>query len=278
MTKPLLMPTELRLGLVPYLNVLPLAEGLDAHIPRNQWTSAIPRELAELLSAGEIDGATLPTFEVLRAGSYEVMPRCAIACDGPVRSVQIFSKVPLQDARRILLDRSSLTSANLTRVLVADLLQTTPELETSAEPIRADFDWRGAPYDAFLVIGDVALEWEHDFPHQLDLGVGWKELTGLPFVFALWAFRPGLLWTPESIGLFRHCRESGERNAAAIARRHAGSHGLSEENLAHYLTHSVRYDLGPREWEAVGKYARRLARLGLVSGDAPRLLGPTPGP
>lgn len=264
--------SRLRLGVVPYLNVLPLLEGLEAHIPRSRWIAATPRELCGLLGGGEIDVATLPVFEVLRARDYAVLPGCAIAADGPVRSVQLFSRVPLGEIRSVLLDRSSVTSVNLGKILLRDLLEIDPVLLTSDAPIRAqerDFHRRG--FDAALVIGDVALQWEDAFPHRLDLADGWKRLTGLPFVFAVWAARPLAPLSATDLRAFVDARRRGEATAAAIAAREAGAHEIPVPSLVQYLTEAIRYELSDRMLAGLEEYRRRAVAHGLLDADTPAI-------
>jgi len=266
---------NLRLGLVPYLNILPLVEGLDAYVPSDRWVRATPRELGSLLSAGEIDVATLPMAEILRNGTYRVLAGCAIASDGPVRSVQIFSKVPLAEVRTILLDRSSLTSVCLARIVLRDMLGISPAEKTSDEPIRTSFDWRSAAEDAFLVIGDTALSWEHEFPHRLDLGSAWKSLTGLPFVYAAWAVRANVRVEAETASAFVRCRRAGQANVARLAAEWEGHSGMTRGSLESYLRDAIRYELSEAEIQGIDEFRRRMVTHGLVpAGTQPiRILG-----
>lgn len=255
----------LNVGLVPYLNVLPLAEGIEHFFPR--IVRATPRDLAAMLAAGEIDVATLPAFDLLRAG-HVLLPHGAIACDGPVRSVQLYSRVPLGDIRRVLLDRSSLTSVHLARILWRELLNIDPAAETSAEPIAPDFDLAASGFDAAVVIGDAALAMEHRFPHALDLGEGWKRLTGLPFVFAAWVARAGIAIPAEAVDALRACRDAGKKAAADIARRHVAQHP-SVDDLEGYLTRSIRYNLGVRELAALDLFRGKLIAHGMLDPQTP---------
>lgn len=255
----------LNVGLVPYLNVLPLAEGIERFFPR--VVRATPRDLAAKLAAGEIDIATLPAFDLLRAG-HVLLPHGAIACDGPVRSVQLYSRVPLGEIRRVLLDRSSLTSVHLARILWRELLNIDPAAETSAEPIAPDFDLAVSGFDAAVVIGDAALAMEHRFPHSLDLGEGWKGLTGLPFVFAAWVARAGIAVPAEAVDALRACRDAGRKAAADIARRHAAAHPAVRD-LEGYLANSIRYELGVRELAALDLFRRKLIAHGMLDEATP---------
>ncbi|MDX1971215.1 MAG: menaquinone biosynthesis protein [Candidatus Sumerlaeia bacterium] len=278
---------EIRLGIVPYLNVLPLLEGLDLSIPRENWHYGVPRELAALLGERRVDFATMPIFEVLRAGgNYKLLGKCSISCDGPVRSVRLFSHKPLKEARHVLLDRSSLTSAHLAMILCREYLQISPRFTTSELPIGFDFDLASTNYDAVLVIGDVALGWMDSFPHELDLGAAWKELTGLPFVFAGWA-----CWKDQPIPrglqeLFVGARKLGERQVYEIAKRHAHQphqtpppHIQTSGNLktaqrelrdlVEYLSLALRYNLRDTQRQGIELYRRKLIEHKLLPENTP---------
>lgn len=261
----IMAPFALRLGVVPYLNVLPLIEGIEACFP--PVLRATPRDLAAMLASGQIDAATLPTFDLLRSG-HVLLPGCAIACDGRVRSVQLFSRVPLQDVRRVLLDRSSLTSVHLARILWRELLGIEPEAATSAEPIAPDFDLAASGFDGAVVIGDSALAWERRFPHALDLGEGWKRLTGLPFVFAAWVARAGADVPAAAIDALCACRDRGERSVEAIARRHAPGEAAVAD-LVDYLSRAIRYRLGDSEIAAMELFREKLLAHGMLDAATP---------
>jgi chorismate dehydratase len=256
----------LRLGIVPYLNVLPLLETLADSFPESGWTRAIPSRLREMLLRGEIDVATLPIFEAFRLPGATVLEGAAIGSDGPVRSVQIFSEVPLAEVRTLALDASSRTSVHLARILCEDQLGVSPEYLPTAQPIGAADTPRRLGADAAVVIGDTALRWEGSYPHHLDLGEGWRRLTGLPFVFAAWVVRPGLTLAPGQHEAFVLARCHGEIMAREIAARHCGDGGI--ERLDQYLTEAVRYPLATHQQEGIEEFRRRLAARGLVPADA----------
>ncbi len=268
----------LSLGIVPYLNMLPLVEGLERDFPEENWIRATPRELAGLLAAGEVDLAAVSTFEALRRGDeYSVVGGAAIGSDGPVRSVALYSKVPIERIRTIQLDRASLTSVHLLRVLAHDYLGLDPEYALSPEPLDPAMEWRHDPHDAYLAIGDTALAWEEAFPHRLDLGAAWKDMTGLPFVFAAWFVRRGLALRPEEAAALTEARRRGEQSVDAIVGRlsekTAASHG-GRESLRQYLGSAIRYRLGEREWQGLVAYKERLGAMGLLPRDLamPRLV------
>lgn len=263
----------LRLGIVPYLNVLPLLEGLDRDFPAGNWVRATPRELAEMLEAQAIDVAIVSSHEGLRrAPAYRLVPGACIGSEGPVRSVMLYSKVPLAHARTVLLDRASLTSIHLCRILLAERHGLLPEFHTAPEPLTRFHPWEDLEEDAFLVIGDAALALRGKFPFQLDLGEAWKQHTGLPFVFAAWWVRQGLELLPSEAAAFARARESGTANIHRVVAR------LSPEELipyggiagvADYLRNAIRFELGARELEGLELFRTKLLRHGLLpSGKA----------
>ncbi|HMX61687.1 MAG TPA: menaquinone biosynthesis protein [Candidatus Sumerlaeota bacterium] len=264
------MIRPLRLGVVPYLNVLPLLEGLDADYPKTNWLAATPRRLAELLAGGEIDVAMVSIFEaLLHADKYRIVPGVAIGCDGPVRSVALHSKVPLKEIKTVLLDRASLSSANLVQILCRELLNIDPQFHVSENPFAPGFDWKTDSHDALLVIGDTALAWEHAFPHRLDLGMGWKELTGLPFVFAAWVAREGLEVSRDEVNAFVKAKDRGIANAEVIADRYVGEAGhewVTRESAREYLTSAIKYDLGEWEREGLILFRQKLVEHRLLGG------------
>ncbi|MCB2156951.1 menaquinone biosynthesis protein [bacterium] len=260
--------SNLRLGIVPYLNVLPLLRGLDDRFPQENWIRATPRELGGQMAAREIDVATLPIFEALRAQTYWIVPGCAIACDGPVRSVRIVSLKPLTQIRSLLLDRSSLTSVHLAQILTKELLEIDPVLETSSEPLPREFDLAASGFDAAVVIGDVALDWEDRFEHTLDFGQGWKDLTGLPFVFAAWVARQDVDLSPADLEAFVEARQRGEREVWTIAQEAADASDRPVQDLVNYLGRAIRFRLGEQEIVAIDEFRRRLIRHDLLPASA----------
>lgn len=269
-----MLTTSLRLGIVPFLNVQPLLEGLGQTYPEANWCRATPRELAALLERGQVDVATLPIFEALRGTGYRLVPGCAIASDGPVRSVQLYSKVPLSRIQAVLMDRRSLTSVHLAQVLFARPGQL---WRLSPEPIAEGHDFAADPHDAFVLIGDLALRLEKAFPHSIDLGAAWRERTGLPFVFAAWTIREGLQLTPDDLAAFVSARERGEAACDHITRRDAPLFGVPPERAADYLGKAIRFRLGARELEAISAFRQLLIQGGFLpaSSGEPRLFEPT---
>ena len=254
--------TALRLGAVSYLNTKPLVYGLDAIPEQFAVRYDVPAKCAALLHAGQVDLGLIPAIEFLRgAEDYWIVPGVAIASEGEVASVAVFSKKPIEQVKSIALDLSSRTSVALTRILCAKRWDIAPVF-TAADP---DLDAMLAGADAALVIGDPALEIDAAARGLLkvDLGAEWDGLTGLPFVYAMWTGRADAA-SPDQCRALQAARSLGEANLPAIARDVSGGDAVREDRTLVYLRDNLKYGLGERE--AAG--LRRFHELGVEVGLA----------
>jgi len=249
-----------RLGAVSYLNTRPLVRGLEARPDLFTLRFDIPSVCAALLHAGEVDLGLIPAVEYLR-GDYAIVPGVAIGSDGPVSSVAIFTKVPMEQVRTLALDTSSRTSAALTRVLCAHLWHIAPVF-TPADPA---VETMLASNDAALVIGDNALDIDGSGlgATKVDLGEAWKAMTGLPFVYAVWTGRPDAL-DREQVAAMQEARARGEREVAAIARETSGGRAEVERRNLGYLRDTLRYGLGQREIAGLERFHALAVELGIA--------------
>lgn len=246
------------MGAVQYLNTRPLVHGLAARGVDVVYD--LPSRLADRLSAGLLDVALIPSIELFRGNGYRVVSNACIGCRGPVMSVKLFFRTVPARVERLAVDEGSRTSGTLARILLAERHGVTPRIE--ALPIGAGLDDTTA--DAVLLIGDRAIG-SHRGSFQLvwDLGDEWCRWTGLPFVFAVWAARPGVAVSGID-QLLEEARDSGRANLAAIAAVEAAPHGLTVPQCLGYLRDNLHYDLGPPEREALSVFYRRAKALELA--------------
>jgi len=257
--------TPLRLGAVSYLNTKPLVYGLDAIPEQFDLRFDVPAKCATLLHDGHVDLGLIPAIEFLRGPEdYWIVPGVAIASEGDVASVAVFSKKPIARVESIALDLSSRTSVALTRIMCAKRWGIAPAF-TPAEPDLAAMLERA---DAALVIGDPAMAIDAGALglHKVDLGGEWHALTGLPFVYAMWTGRQGAASSSQCAAL-RTAREQGEANLPRIADRVGAGDAARAERALRYLRDNLKYGLGERE--AAG--LRRFHELGVELGLAPAL-------
>jgi chorismate dehydratase len=253
----------LRIGVVSYLNARPLYYGLQARLPAARLALDVPSRLAEGLEAGSLDVALIPSIEYLRdeARRYAIVPNLAIAARGPVRSVRLFSRVPFAKVDRLALDDGSRTSHALARIWLGEAHGVRPRV---VEPLPLGVSPLESTADAVLVIGDRAMAVpEGSFAESADLGQAWFELTGLPFVFALWVARRGVeLGALPAILL--DCKADGLAHAGELAREHGPRLGLTVAECIAYLTRNLSYDLGEAELLGLRLFASKSRALGLA--------------
>jgi chorismate dehydratase len=254
---------RVRLGAVEYLNARPLVYGLDRHAGRFDVRFDIPARCAELLHGGQVDVGLVPSIEYLRGESYVAVPGVAIGSDGRVASVAVFSHQPIERIRTVALDASSRTSAALFRVLCAHHFGIAPEVRVMPpEPERML-----AACDAAMLIGDVALLFDHEAAgvQKTDLGLAWQAYAGLPFVYAFWFGRPGLLTAGDIAALGEACR-IGVEHAEEVARQHFPDDPVRAAIGARYLRDNVDFGFAERELAGLSRFYRDAADLGLVPG------------
>lgn len=252
----------IRLGAVSYLNTRPLVYGLDARPDLFTIRYDVPAACAALLHAGEIDLGLIPAIEYLR-GDYRIVPGVCIGSDGPVASVALFTRVPVERIRTIVLDSSSRTSAALTRLLCAERWGIAPAVVSSPPGIAAMLE----AADAALVIGDPALEIDaHALGvEKIDLGSEWQALTGLPFVYAVWAGRENACG-PAHVAALNDARACGAANIERIARAEAGADQERAARIARYLRHNLKHQLGDREIAGLRRFHELAVRHQLAPG------------
>jgi len=187
-----------KIGRIGYINCAPVYGAIDRGIVAlpagGELVTGTPAELNDLLVAGELDLSVISAIEYARhAKDLVLLADLAISCDGPVRSVALFSKRAVEQlsGSTVLLSASSRTSVALLELLCRDVWKIKPRFaEARAE--AQDLDALAAlPHEAVLVIGDPALKLAAagTYAHRYDLGEEWKRWTGKPFVFAVWAAR-----------------------------------------------------------------------------------------
>jgi chorismate dehydratase len=240
---------QFRIGSVQYFNAVPLTRGLEGEV-----VFATPARLAEMLRRDELDVALVSTAEVLLTDRYDILDGIAIASLGEVYSVLLAHRRPLADIQAVFCHTASLSGLNLLKVLLAER-GLKPEFKPMPDPARA------AEHDAFLLIGDPAIDFQRA-PHEheiFDLGAAWYELTKLPFVFAVWALRRGLE-NKELRGELRAAKRFGLETLDYLIETREE---YDEEFRRDYLGWHVHYHLADDEKRGIAKFCELLQKHGL---------------
>ena len=256
----------LRIGVVDYLNSRPLAWSFHNGFHRDIFDPGFypPAEVADRLAAGQIDIGLLPSIELQRIPGLRVLPGLCIAATHEARSVLLVLARPLEEVRRVALDRNSRTSSALVEILLADGYGLAPELVSSAPALDEMLE----SADAALLIGDPALGVDRSAYRVLDLAAEWRRLTDLPFVFAVWAVREGV----ETDGLTAYFQESlrlGLEQLEELVAESSRELGIEPEELRRYLTNHLSFEMGATEVAALEEFHRRAHAHGLIEALLP---------
>ena len=243
---------KFRIGSVHYLNAAPLTRDLAGDV-----VFTTPAQLAEMLRKDELDAALVSITEVLHHDRYDILDGIAIASLGEVYSVLLAHRKPLAEVREVFCDTASLTSVNLLKVLLAErgLHPEFKPLESYAAAGEKDF---------VLLIGDRAIEFQRaPHAHEIyDLGSAWTELTGLPFVYAVWALRRGI----ENRDLRLDLREAKNFGLETLETIIETRPEFDEAFRRDYFEWHIHYHLAEDEKRAIAKFCELLEkhRLGPI--------------
>jgi chorismate dehydratase len=285
---------KLRISIVEYLNTAPLVWGFTDGplVGKYDLSFTVPSMCAESLRAGEVDIAIIPAIEYQRMENVVVLPQMSVAARGPVRSILVVAKKPIEMARRIALDTSSRSSVGLVKLLCRNFWGISPEFVPAAPDASAML----ADADAALVIGDPALRiavkmdqlaekkpsgddccggdsdeqavpgvetlFVYDVAHQ------WREMTARPCVLAVWVARRGVA-TPEVVADFLASREYGLARITDIAEGASLKLEMPVPPLERYLRENIDFSLDAENLAGLELYFKQCAEAGLTPQARP---------
>jgi chorismate dehydratase len=260
-------------GHIQFLNCLPIYWGLvrSGALLDVELTKDTPDRLNDMLVAGDLDIGPISLVEYLRnADDLVLLPDLAVGSDGPVLSVNLVSQIPLGelDGRRVALGSTSRTSVLLARLWLTEVYGVRPAYFACPPDLTAML----LEADAAVLIGDAALRATYDASrHGLDvhdLGQVWREWTGLPMVFAVWAARrdyaaanPGLV--KDVHDAFVRSRDGALDHVDEIAERAARWEVFEPATLATYFR-TLDFSLGRRQVDGLVEFGRRAAAAGAI--------------
>jgi chorismate dehydratase len=262
-----------RVGHIQFLNCLPIYWGLmrsgallDVDLHKDT-----PERLSADLVAGDLDIGPITLVEFLRhADELLLLPDLAVGSDGPVLSVNLISTRPPAelDGRPVALGSTSRTGVMLAQMLLSERYGAEPEYFRCPP----DLSQMLMEADAGVLIGDPALRAMYEAPSRglqvIDLAEAWKEWTGLPMVFAVWAVRkdfasahPGLVKDVHEA--FQRSRDLCLGELDEVAESAARWEPFDAATLANYFR-ALDFSLGERQIAGVREFARRAANRGEV--------------
>lgn len=237
---------RIKVGAVSYLNTKPLLYGLR-NSPLMQQIELIedyPASLATQLINGDIDLGLVPVAIIPELKKHFIISDYCIGCNGEVASVALFSDVPINKIEKILLDYQSKTSVMLTKILLKNFWKVGPIFSNADENYIEKI--KGST--AGLIIGDRAFEQRSKFKYIYDLGLAWKQYTGLPFVFAAWVANKPL--SVEFTEAFNSANAQGFNHLDEIV----ASLSYSYYNLKQYYLQNIQFKLDENMLKGLNRF------------------------
>jgi len=264
----------MKIGRIPYINCYPVYGAIDRGVVKldARLIDGVPTDLNKRMSEGELDISVVSAVEYARdAKRYLLLPDLAISCDGPVRSVMLFSRRPASElgSRGVIVSRSSMTSVALLEILFDNVWHAKPNFVPVDAEVRDVIVDDCNTADARLVIGDAALvlssRHRDRYPFVYDLGEVWKSWTGQPFVFAVWVAQPT---TDVKKALVAHAgliasRNWGLAHLPDLAEQAQRATGVEYSVCSEYLS-GLDYGLSYPHLAGLTEFYRRLVERGRI--------------
>jgi chorismate dehydratase len=264
----------MKIGRIPYINCYPVYGAIDRGVVSldAELIDGVPSDLNGRMARGELDISVVSAVEYARdAERYLLLPDLAISCDGPVRSVMLFSRRPAPElsSRNVIVSRSSMTSVALLELLFENVWRAKPRFVAGDAEIPDVIAASTDDADARLVIGDAALvlgsNHRERYPYVYDLGQTWKEWTGQPFVFAVWVAQRA---TNVKEALVAHAgliasRAWGLVHLDELAEQAHSSTGVDRGTCVEYLS-GLDYGLSYPHLAGLTEFFRRLLERGRI--------------
>jgi len=264
-----------RLGCVSFLNAVPLIDGIEQLGQMTEGADLqvhfdVPSRLLADLEADRVDAALCPVIDLQKSElPLQVVPAGGIGCYGKTLTVRIFSRVPIEKIESIACDTDSHTSVVLMQVLLSECFGLRPKVMDYAASAKDK-----PTLDTILLIGDKVVTHPPDesvYRYQLDLGECWRQLTSLPFVFAVWMAKQesDLGDLPGRLDKIRYVNTTDKDRLSRIVREHAPKHGWPLDLANQYLGGWLCYDIGAEQLQAMELFFAKAHELGLIDQHRP---------
>ena len=246
----------LKISAVSYLNTVPFIHGLK----QSELIHSISLQLdypyicADKLINGTVDLALVPVAVIPKLLQAHIISDYCIGANGAVDTVCLYSDVPITEIESIALDYQSRTSVALLKILLKEYWQLNPELKKADVGFEENIKGKHAA----LVIGDRAFALNDKHAYIYDLSAIWKEMTGLPFVFAAWVANKKL--PQDFIIAFNKALEKGlsDIDTALVLE---GANYPNCTNPEDYLNNKISYNLDAEKQKGMELFLKKVSAL-----------------
>lgn len=232
----------------------------------------LPSQCADELAAGEADIGLVPIAALATTPGLRILPGCTIASKGRVRSLLLVRRAsqPLAQIRTVAADIASRTTVAYTQIM----FHRWGNSDVHLIPMGADLDSMLDYADAAIVIGDPALmaleeranrfeRTEEELVYH-DLAEEWRNLTGLPFVSAVWGIASSGPLDQSIVRDFVASRDHGIENIEALVEHWSRRLPIPEMTIRSYLTTNIHYILDEECIEGMRGFFRMAAETGVL--------------
>ncbi len=249
-----------KLSAVSYLNTKPFLVGLKNSLIEKEieLELAIPSKTAAHLIEGKVDIGLVPVAILPQLTQYEIITNYCIGAVGAVKTVAIYSQIPLEEINTVYLDYHSRTSIRLAQILCEHYWKISPTFL----PASNDYEEKIGGRTAGVIIGDRAIRLAKNYLFEYDLAEAWYRFTGLPFVFAAWVARKRI-----AIDFERRLNEAfadGIKRVKEVAESYEGQY--PNFDVLKYLNQYISYDLDASKRKALDLF------LKYIQADLPELV------
>ena len=262
---------KFKVGCVPFVNARPLVSSFESLGDQSpvEVVYALPSLLPRMLDDSEAHAVLVSSVETLRTPGRSIADGVCIGSDSTAESVKLFSRVPFGQIKALAFDQSSLTS----NALALGVLRETYGADPATKNCPPDLDAMLSEHDACVLIGDIGMQTDAKGLLTLDLGQAWKDMIGLPFVWAAWVGRDDL--DPALVELLNESWRWGRQNIDQVVENAAERSGWEHATTDRYLRRTMRYELDAPAKEGLNTFALMLARNGvLASPHHPKIVTP----
>ncbi len=244
----------MKIAAVSYINTLPFLYGLDKSKLINdiELSTYIPSICAEKLINNEVDLSLIPVAVLPKLKEYYIISDYCIGAKNKVDSVFLFSNVPLNKIKNIILDYQSQSSNNLTKILCKNFWKIKPKFINAHENYQSEI----IENTAGVVIGNRALKDKNKYKYIYDLAYEWQQFTGKQFVFALWVSNKKI--NQEFINNFNEALKFGINS---INKLKNNTNYLTDTEFNNYLTKNIDYIFDSNKKESLNIFLEYLSDL-----------------
>ena len=239
----------IKISAVSYLNTKPFLYGLEHSPIRDKMNISLdmPAQAAEKLLNDEVEISLVPVAIIPQLEHPKIISPYCIGADGTVKTVCLFSNVPVEEIKTVYLDYQSRTSVQLVRVLFREFWKR-DVIFAQANP---GFESELTDTTAGVIIGDRAIHFLEKYPYVYDLAEIWKTFTGLPFVFAVWLSKHPI--DKDFTDEFNAALKNGLEHRQEVIKKNASLNN-SQFSVETYLNQNIQYELDAPKKKALMQF------------------------